>query len=263
MNTAGPRRPASPGARHHLRNGKNERPQNTMAVHFSRFVGDAAAEGRPRASVSVALCLCGVLLLPHGIAAQPVIGAANRKQAIATRVPNGSIRVDGRLDDEIWAKTTPITDFIQKEPEEGAAPTDPMEVRIAYDDDVLYVPFSQLRFNPRSELTWGLNVYRFRPTLDEADYWILIPRTVRAWSSRFGDLSGLAGIVPPRRIEALPYVAGGSTIDGDRDFSGKIGCEHHRGPAEERHKGTEAQRLRPAGGLRPPHHLRNGKNERP
>ncbi len=279
-----------------------------MAVHFSRFVGDAAAEGRPRASVSVALCLCGVLLLPHGIAAQPVIGAANRKQATATRVPNGSIRVDGRLDDEIWAKTTPITDFIQKEPDEGAAPTDPMEVRIAYDDDVLYVgarmrsgdgriqaplgrrdnidqaehilvsfdtfldrrtavvfgvtaagvridryhssdqedafdagfdpvwraetsvsanewtaelwiPFSQLRFNPRSELTWGLNVYRFRPTLDEADYWILIPRTVRAWSSRFGDLSGLAGIVPPRRIEALPYVAGGSTINGDRDFS--------------------------------------------
>ena len=24
---------------------------------------------------------------------------------------------------------------------------------------------------------------------------------------------------PPRRIEALPYVAGGSTINGDRDFS--------------------------------------------
>lgn len=235
-----------------------------------------------------------------------VNGSGNRKQATATRVPNGSIRVDGRLDDEVWQKATPITDFIQKEPTEGAAPTDPMEVRLAYDDDVLYVgarmlsrdgriqaplgrrdntdqaehilvsfdtfldrrtavvfgvtaggvridryhssdqedsfdagfdpvwraetnvagdqwtaelwiPFSQLRFNPRTDQTWGLNLLRFRPTLDEADYWILIPRTVRAWSSRFGDLSGIAAIVPPRRIEALPYVAGGSTVTGDRD----------------------------------------------
>jgi hypothetical protein len=54
-------------------------------------------------------------------------------------VPNGSIRVDGRLDDEAWQKAAPITDFIQKEPVEGAAPTDAMDVRIVYDDDVLYV----------------------------------------------------------------------------------------------------------------------------
>jgi hypothetical protein len=253
------------------------------------------------------LCALVVAALVSPVAAQSsVSGAANRKQATAIRVANGSIRVDGRLDDEIWRNATPITDFIQKEPTEGAAPTDPMEVRLAYDDEALYVgarmqsrdgriqaplgrrdstdqaehilvsfdtfldrrtavafgvtaagvridryhsndqedsfdsgfdpvwraetnvagdqwtaelwiPFSQLRFNPRTDQTWGLNLFRFRPTLDEADYWILIPRTVRAWSSRFGDVSGLNGIVPPRRIEALPYIAGGSTINGDRD----------------------------------------------
>ena len=81
----------------------------------------------------------------------------------------------------------------------------------------LWIPFSQLRFNPRTDQTWGLNLYRFRPTLDEADYWILIPRTVRAWASRFGEVSGINGVVPPRRIEALPYMAGGSTLNGDRD----------------------------------------------
>jgi hypothetical protein len=233
-------------------------------------------------------------------------GSANRKQATATRVANGSIRVDGRLDDEVWQKASPITDFIQKEPVEGATPTDAMDVRIVYDDDALYVgarmfskdgriqaplgrrdstdqaehflvsfdtfldrrtavvfgvtaagvridryhssdnedsldsgfdpvlraetsvsgdhwiaelwiPFSQLRFNPRTEQTWGMNLFRFRPTLDEADYWIMIPRTVRAWSSRFGDLSGINSVVPPRRIEAMPYIAGGSTINADRD----------------------------------------------
>jgi hypothetical protein len=237
-----------------------------------------------------------------------ISGVADRKQATAARVPNGSIRVDGRLDEEIWLKAAPITDFIQKEPTEGAPPTDAMDVRIVYDDDVLYVgarmhssdgriqaplgrrdstdqveyllvsfdtfldrrtavafgvtaagvridryhssdqedsfdsgfdpvwraetnvgadqwtaelwiPFSQLRFNPERDLTWGLNIFRFRPTLEEADYWILIPRTVRAWSSRFGDISGINGVVPPRRIEALPYVAGGSIVNGDRDLN--------------------------------------------
>jgi hypothetical protein len=44
---------------------------------------------------------------------------------------------------------------------------------------------------------------------------VLIPRTVRAWSSRFGDLSGIANLVPPRRIEALPYVASDATFNGE------------------------------------------------
>ena len=235
-----------------------------------------------------------------------VNGAGNRKQATATRVPNGSIRVDGRLDDEVWQKATPITDFIQKEPIEGAAPTDAMDVGsrmtttccmsargciskdgriqaplgrrdnidqaehilVSFDTFldrrtafVFGVTAAGVRIDryhssdqedsfdsgfdpvwraetsvggrsvdrravdsvlaaalqPRTEQTWGLNLYRFRPTLDEADYWMMIPRTVRAWSSRFGDVSGINGVVPPRRIEALPYVAGGSTVDGDRD----------------------------------------------
>ncbi len=250
--------------------------------------------------------VCTFLFAAASSAQSPINGAADRKRATATRVANGAIRVDGRLDDEAWQKATPITDFVQKEPTEGAAPTDAMDVRLVYDDDVLYIgarmssrdgriqaplgrrdstaqaehilisfdtfldrrtavvfgvtaagvrldryhstdnedsfdsgfdpvwraetqvsadhwtaelwiPFSQLRFSPRTDQAWGLNVFRFRPTLDEEDYWILIPRTVRAWSSRFGVLSGIAGLVPPRRIEALPYIAGGSTLNADRD----------------------------------------------
>src|SRR5918993_2765025 len=88
--------------------------------------------------VVVGICLCLALASP-AVAQTSVSGSASRKQAIATRVPNGTIRVDGRLDDEIWQKSAPITDFIQKEPVEGAPPTDAMDVRIAYDDDALYV----------------------------------------------------------------------------------------------------------------------------
>jgi hypothetical protein len=64
---------------------------------------------------------------------------AVRKQATALRVPTGAVRVDGRLDDDAWRLATPITDFVQKEPTEGAEPTDPMEVKFVYDDRALYV----------------------------------------------------------------------------------------------------------------------------
>jgi hypothetical protein len=76
----------------------------------------------------------------------------------------------------------------------------------------IWIPFAQLRFNPEAELTWGLNIQRFRPTLNEQDTWVLIPRTVRAWSSRFGDLRGIAAVPPSRRLELSPYVAGAATI---------------------------------------------------
>jgi hypothetical protein len=243
------------------------------------------------------------LLCPTFVAAQ------ERKHAQATRVANGAIRVDGRLDEPIWRDAAPLVDFIQKEPVEGAPPTDGMEVRFAYDDEALYVgarmytrearivqaplgrrddtnqaehlivsldtfldrrtaaafgvttagvridrfhatdnedsfdagfdpvweastareeeswtaelwiPFSQLRFTPEREHVWGLNVQRFRPTLNEENYWVVIPRTERAWSSRFGELRGIANIRPGRRLELLPYVAGSSIVNGDRNLA--------------------------------------------
>jgi hypothetical protein len=227
---------------------------------------------------------------------------------MVAQVPEGAIRIDGRLDEEAWLRATPVTDFVQKEPVEGAAPSDGTEVRFVFDGGALYVgarlstrnypsiqaplgrrdntgqaesflvsldtyldrrtaytfgvsasgvrldryhssdnedsfdsgfdpvweaqtstregewiaelwiPFSQLRFSRQSEQVWGLNIRRFRPTLDEEDYWVLIPRTERYWSSRFGDLQGLTGLRPARRIEVLPYTAGASTLNANRDL---------------------------------------------
>ena len=50
-------------------------------------------------------------------------------------------RIDGRLDDAVWASITPITGFVQTSPVEGAPATERTEVRIAYDRDHLYVAF--------------------------------------------------------------------------------------------------------------------------
>ena len=85
--------------------------------------------------------VAGLLLLSavQPAAAQNPTGGAERKQAVVAQVPEGAIRVDGRLDEEAWLRATPVTDFVQKEPIEGAAPTDVMEVRFVYDDGALYV----------------------------------------------------------------------------------------------------------------------------
>jgi hypothetical protein len=224
------------------------------------------------------------------------------KRALAVRVPAGSIQVDGRLAEPVWETAPAIRDFVQREPQEGAAPTDPMEVRFVYDDAALYVgvrltarpgsvqaplsrrdegqpaenvlvsidsfhdrrtayvfgvtaagvridryhgqdspdadstwdpvwdartsvdeggwcaemriPFSQLRFNPRGDSAWGLNVQRWRPALNEEEFWALIPKDQAGWASHFGELAGLDDLRPPGRTELLPYTAVSSTIEG-------------------------------------------------
>ena len=65
--------------------------------------------------------------------------ATGPKHALATRVSDGAIRVDGTLDERIWRTAPAVTDFLQAEPDEGTEPTDRMEVRFAYDDSALYV----------------------------------------------------------------------------------------------------------------------------
>ena len=219
------------------------------------------------------------------------------------RVPGGSIRLDGRLDEPAWQSAPPIRDFVQKEPVEGAPPSDEMEVRLVYDNTALYVgarlssdtpiqapmgrrdegdqaehllvsidsyldrrtastfgvtasgvrldhyyatdddwnadegfdpvwqartsvdeagwsaefwiPFSQLRFNDRSPQVWGMNIQRWVPTRNEEIFWEMVPRTEEGWASHFGDLLGIDGIRPSRRIELLPYLSTSSHLVGD------------------------------------------------
>jgi hypothetical protein len=263
-----------------------------------------------RRHLSVATAVFFFVALPGRAQELPRAPGAARKQARATRVANGSVRIDGRLDDQAWELAAPVTDFVQKEPVEGASPTEPMEVRIVYDDTAIYIgarmlnrertliqaplarrdtatdqaehilvsfdtfldrrtayafgvtaagvridrfypgddetawddefdpvweaktsvgdrewtaelwiPFSQLRFTDRPEQIWGLNLKRLVPTLNEVDYWVAVPRTEVGWYSLFGDLRGIQGVRPPRRLELLPYYAGASTVYANRDLS--------------------------------------------
>ena len=248
-----------------------------------------------------------VLMLPSAAIAQQDNGTGNgngRKQAQAVRVPNRSIDVDGRLDEGAWRAVPALIDFVQKEPVEGAQPTDRMDARFAYDDTALYIgarmfsgapiqapmgrrdagdqaehlrvsldtyldrrtaytfgvtaagvrldeyfptdrdagdadydpvwvartsvdsqgwtaelwiPFSQLRFTDRSPQVWGLHIKRWVPSRNEEVHWALIGRTEQGFASRFGDLNGIDGIRPRRRLELLPYVASNSKVVGAPD----------------------------------------------
>jgi hypothetical protein len=229
---------------------------------------------------------------------------APRKAARAVRA-DGGVRLDGRLDEAVWAAAPAIADFVQKVPVEGAAPAERTEVRFAYDGEALYVgarmhasdprsvqapvsarddgrqaehllvsldtyldrrtaytfgvtaggarldwhhasdregdqdasfqpvwearvqrdaqgwtaemriPFSQLRFQRGEAQTWGVNVRRWAPSREEESYWVMVPARDAAWASRFGDLTGIEGVRPTRRIEVAPYASAGARLLAD------------------------------------------------
>ena len=59
--------------------------------------------------------------------------------AIALRIPEGlTPKIDGRLDDAVWAQAPVQGNFVQREPRFGWASTERTEFRILYDDKTLY-----------------------------------------------------------------------------------------------------------------------------
>ena len=50
-----------------------------------------------------------------------------------------AIAVDGRLDEEVWLSAPAVTNFIQRDPDEGKPVSETTELRVAYDDEALYV----------------------------------------------------------------------------------------------------------------------------
>ncbi|MEX2281447.1 MAG: DUF5916 domain-containing protein [Gemmatimonadota bacterium] len=69
------------------------------------------------------------------------------------------------------------------------------------------IPFAQLRFSASDQQVWGVNVARVTPSRNEISFWQLVGRDETGWSSRMGELVGIEGIRPARRLELLPYVA--------------------------------------------------------
>lgn len=233
--------------------------------------------------------------------------------------------LDGKLDDPAWEHVAWSGDFVQRDPNDGAAPTVQTQFKVLYDDEALYfafrafddpklvtsmlarrdwfpgdwvevnidsrgdertaysftyslsgtrgdeyvsengnnwngswdpvwrgvsqvddqgwtaemrIPLSQVRFDGAPEQAWGLQVQRRLFRAEERSTWQRIPKDAAGWVSNFGELRGIRGLKPSRRIELLPYgvartesyarEAGnpfrdGSSGDFDLGLDGKIG----------------------------------------
>ena len=57
----------------------------------------------------------------------------------AYRLNGADVQLDGRIAEEFWSSAVPISDFRQQEPVEGGEPSERTEVRVAYDEDNLYI----------------------------------------------------------------------------------------------------------------------------
>ena len=126
---------------------------------------------------------------------------------VATPLDDGtSIAVDGRLDEEVWARATPAADFIQVDPDNGQPATEPTEVRIVYSSDALYIgvtcydsePDKWLGFERRRDqflaaddrFMWTIDTYldarsgyffEMNPSGLMADSWFGVNGDNRAW----------------------------------------------------------------------------------
>ncbi|MGE5316206.1 MAG: DUF5916 domain-containing protein [Acidobacteriota bacterium] len=90
------------------------------------------------------LLLCVVSSIVS-MAGQP----ASVRQVDAVRLTS-SVRMDGILSEDIWKTAPAATVFLQRDPVEGAAPSERTEVRIVYDDDAVYVGARMFDAHPDS-----------------------------------------------------------------------------------------------------------------
>jgi len=99
-------------------------------VRLFACTGDVGLRSFPAV---VAFLLTAALPVPLG--AQPA-GAGRVVRAVRLVEP---LTLDGRLDEPIYGTVPPAGDFVQQEPLEGAATTEPTDVWVFFDDENLYV----------------------------------------------------------------------------------------------------------------------------
>jgi hypothetical protein len=91
----------------------------------------------PLPSLRPLAAAAALLLCPRLAAAQAP--AVPTRTLTATRVSGDAPTVDGRVDDDAWAKIAPYTDFVQVDPNLGQPASEKTEVRVTFDERNLYV----------------------------------------------------------------------------------------------------------------------------
>jgi hypothetical protein len=85
----------------------------------------------------MAAALACLFACAGGVRAQDAPAGASRVVVRAVRT-DAPLRLDGRLDEAVYASEPPFDAFVQQEPDEGAPATERTEVWLLFDDDTLY-----------------------------------------------------------------------------------------------------------------------------
>src|SRR5690349_20190404 len=115
---------------------------------FVSFFESSNPIQRPlRVLIKMSACCAAILALSGAAgslwAQSPSQSSGTRVQTSSTEAPlpvaaaaeaTSAISVDGKLDEAAWSRATPITDFHQQQPKEGAAPSARTEVRVIFDE---------------------------------------------------------------------------------------------------------------------------------
>jgi len=78
----------------------------------------------------------------------PAISQDDQKKEVRAVRIDDKPKIDGRLDDMIWQKAEPATDFVQHEPYNGLAPAFQTTVKFIYDDFAIYIAAMMLDAEP-------------------------------------------------------------------------------------------------------------------
>jgi hypothetical protein len=85
------------------------------------------------------------------VAAQVAVQSSPGGRVVRAERARGALRIDGRLDDEAWARARPtVESFTQAVPSSGAPATERTEVRVLFDRNALYVGFRLYDSRPDS-----------------------------------------------------------------------------------------------------------------
>ena len=94
--------------------------------------GEFFSSRRTRANL---FWLAGGLLFPALLCAQ----LSGPKKVVTAVFTESKITIDGELHEPAWQTAEPATDFIQRDPTEGASASERTEVRVLFDRDNLYI----------------------------------------------------------------------------------------------------------------------------
>ena len=91
------------------------------------------------------LCMCVILMLATTASAQSTTTApiltrdADGKPVVRATRAETPLRIDGRLDEDIYSVVEAVGTFVQQEPDEGQPATEKTEAWVLFDDDYIYV----------------------------------------------------------------------------------------------------------------------------